>query len=189
MISATASCGGFGELVVPALDQMAAQRGQQRILHAVVMALRDTVFAVVAAQLSEERHRLLGALGDQLGEQPRHRLGERGALRIHVRRKQVAGRDVDGEPAGVEPADQFVRTPAQGRPRRAACAVRHGRRVPRRPSLGGRGPTLANSGDHDQRRAGNRPAGQHRDRAGRAGAVEEGGGPQQRRASAPCGNH
>ena len=65
MISATASCGRLGESVVPALDQLSAQRGEQRILHAVVMPLRDTVFAVVAAQLGEERHRLLGPLGDR----------------------------------------------------------------------------------------------------------------------------
>ena len=109
MISETASSGGFGELVVPAADEMAAQCGQQRVLHVVVMSLRDTVFAVVTAQLSQERHRLLGALRDHLGEQPRHRLGECGALCAHVGREQVARRDVDGEPAGVEPADQFVR--------------------------------------------------------------------------------
>jgi len=48
----------LGESVVPALDQMTSQRGEQRILHAVVMSLCDTVFAVVAAQLGEERHRL-----------------------------------------------------------------------------------------------------------------------------------
>ena len=36
--------------------------------HAVVMTWQHTVFAVIAAQLSQERHRLLGALLDQLAE-------------------------------------------------------------------------------------------------------------------------
>ena len=108
MNMASESCAASGELVVPAVDQMAAQRGVERIMHAVVMPLCDTVFAVITAQLCQERHRLLGALGDELGEQPRHRLGERGSLRIHVRGEEIAHREVDGEPAGVEPADQFV---------------------------------------------------------------------------------
>ena len=124
MISATASWAASASLSSQLLDQVAAQRGEQRVLHAVVMPLRDTVFAVVATQLSEERHRLLGALGDQLAEQPRHRLGERGALVAHVGREQVAGRDVDGEPAGVEPADQFV-----GPQRRVDRVAQHAQRV------------------------------------------------------------
>ena len=108
MISVTASRAASSSSVVPLLDQLTAQRGVQRVPHAVVMPLRDTVFAVVAAQLREERDGLLGALGDELAEQPRQRLGERRALRLHVGWEQVADRDVDGEPAGVEPADQFV---------------------------------------------------------------------------------
>ena len=107
-------------------------------------------------------------------------LRERRALLLHVGWEEVAGGDVDGEPAGVEPADQVVRAAVAGRPRRAVSPARHGRRVPRRPSLGGHRPTPADSGDHDQRRVGNRPAGQHRDCHCRACTVEEGGGPQQR---------
>ena len=70
MISVHSCAGGVVESVVPVLDQMAAQRRVQRLVHAVVMALGDTVFAVIAAQLSQEGHRLLGALVDELAEQP-----------------------------------------------------------------------------------------------------------------------
>ena len=68
----------------------------------------DTVFAVIAAQLGEKRDRLLGALRDQLAEQPVSAWANAAALALHVGREQVAHRDVDGEPVGVEPADQFV---------------------------------------------------------------------------------
>ena len=44
----------------------------------VVVLCGDTVLAVVAAELSEERDRLLGALGDEFAEHPAQRLGERG---------------------------------------------------------------------------------------------------------------
>ena len=40
------------------------------------MPLRDTVFAVVSTQLREECDRLVGPLGNQFAEQPRHGLGE-----------------------------------------------------------------------------------------------------------------
>ena len=58
------------ELVVPVLAEMAAQRRVERLVHAEVMALRDTVLAMVAAELGQEGHRLLGALVDELAEQP-----------------------------------------------------------------------------------------------------------------------
>ena len=95
------------EPVVPPFDQLTAKRGEQRILHAVVMSLRHTVFAVVSTELREECHRLLGALVDEFTEQPRHGLSERVALRRHVGGEEVANRRVDGEPTGVEPPDQF----------------------------------------------------------------------------------
>ena len=115
--------GRLGEPVVPPVDQLSAQRGEQRILHAVVMPLRDTVFAVVAAELREERHRLLGPLGDEFAEQPRQRVGEASRCAVHVGGKQVADRHVDGEPAGVEPPDQFVGA-ERGIDRVAQCAQR-----------------------------------------------------------------
>ena len=81
----------------------------ERVVHAVVVPLGDTVLAVIAAQLREEGDGLLGALGDELAEQPGQRRGERDALLGHVGWEEVGGRGVDGEPAGVEPADQFLR--------------------------------------------------------------------------------
>ena len=75
---------GVVELVVPVFDQLAAQRRVERLVHAVVMALRHTVFAVVAAQLRQERHRLLGALVDELAEQPRHGLAEHRELGAQI---------------------------------------------------------------------------------------------------------
>ncbi len=99
---------GVVELVVPVLAQMAAQRRVERLVHAVVMALRDTVFAVIAAQLSQECHRLLGALVDELTEQPRQGLAEHLELCAQIGRKQVTHRHVDGEPLGVELADQVL---------------------------------------------------------------------------------
>ena len=116
--------------------QLAAQRRVERLLHAVVMALGHTVFAMIAAQLSQKGHRLLGPLVDELTEQPRHRLANAVALGRQIGRKQVAHRHVDGEPVGVELADQFLGPERVGRPRRAACAARRGRRVPRRLSVG-----------------------------------------------------
>ena len=66
MISSTDVAGGVGELVVPVLAQMTAQR---RVSSAScmlnVMVLGDTVFAVVAAELGQEGDRLLGSLGDE----------------------------------------------------------------------------------------------------------------------------
>ena len=100
--------GGVGETSVPPVDQMAAQGGEQGVLHAVVVTLGHSVFAVVAAQLGEEGDGLVGALGDQLAEQPRHGLGEHRALAVHVGREQVGDFGVDGEPAGVEATYQLV---------------------------------------------------------------------------------
>ena len=62
------------------------------------MPLGDTVFAVVAAELSQECDRLLGALVDELAEQPGQGLGEDGALRPHIGWEQVPRGEVDGEP-------------------------------------------------------------------------------------------
>ena len=100
--------GRLREPVIPLFDQLSAKRGEQRILHAVVMPLRHTVFAMVPTELREKGHRLLGPLVDEFTEQPRHRRGEGVSLSRHVRGKQVANRHVDGEPAGVEAPDQFV---------------------------------------------------------------------------------
>ena len=100
------------------------------------MLWQHTVFAVIAAELGKEGHRLLGALRDQFAEHPVQRLAERGALAVHVGRKQVAHRDVEGEPAGVEPVDELVAGPSRGRRRRAAPAARRDPRGPRTQILG-----------------------------------------------------
>ena len=63
---------------------------------------------MVAAQLGQERHRLVGALGDQLAVHPVQRVGESGSLAVHIGREQVAHRNVEGKPVGVEPVDEFV---------------------------------------------------------------------------------
>ena len=112
------STGGVVEFVVPVLDQMTAQRRVERLMHAVVMALGDTVFAVIAAQLSQEGHRLVRALVDELSEQPSQRLAEHVELGAEVGWKQVTHRDVDGEPLGIELADQLLG------PRRGSTASR-----------------------------------------------------------------
>ena len=72
------------------------------------MSLRDSVFAVVAAQLGQEGDGLLGSAFDQFAQQPRHGLREHGALVVQVGREQIAHRRVDREPAGVEAPDQLV---------------------------------------------------------------------------------
>jgi len=69
---------------------------------------QHTVFAVIAAQLGEKGHRLLGALGDELAVHVVQGVGESGPLRSHLGREEVAHRDVEAEPVGVEPADEFV---------------------------------------------------------------------------------
>ena len=76
-------------------------------MHAVVMALGDTVFAVIPAQLSQERHRLFGALVDELAEQPRQRLAEHIELSAQIGWEQVTHRHVDGEPFGIELPDHI----------------------------------------------------------------------------------
>ncbi len=75
------------------------------------MAWQHTVFAVVPAELGKEGHRLLGALRDQFAVHPVQRVGESGSLAIHFGRKQVAHRDVEGKPAGVEVVDEPVARP------------------------------------------------------------------------------
>ncbi len=68
----------------------------------------DAVFAVVTAELGQEAHRRLGSLRHELPEHPVHGLAERGALVVQFGREQITHVGVDGEPAGVEPADQLV---------------------------------------------------------------------------------
>ena len=72
------------------------------------MAWQHTEFAVIPAKLGEERDRLLGALRDQLAVHPLQRVRESGSLAIHFGRKQVAHRDVEGEPVGVEAVDELA---------------------------------------------------------------------------------
>ena len=100
--------GGVVELVVPLFAQMRTQRRVERLVHAVVVALHHTVFAMVAAQLSQERDGLLGPCSIEFTEQPRQRLTENLDLCVRVGRKQVTHLDVDGEPFGVEPPDQVL---------------------------------------------------------------------------------
>jgi len=78
------------------------------------MAWQHTVFTVIAAELGEKGDRLGGALCDQFAVHPVHRVGESGPLASHFRREQVAYRDVESKPVGVEPVHQFVR-PARAR--------------------------------------------------------------------------
>ena len=66
------------------------------------------VLAVVASQLSQKRHRLFGALGDQFAVHPVQRVSEGGPLGGHVGREQITRRRVEGKPAGVKPADEPV---------------------------------------------------------------------------------
>lgn len=72
------------------------------------MPLCDTVFAVIPSQLGKECHGFLRALLDELAEEPRHGLCKDRPLMRHIGREEVAGRAVDGEPTGIEAADQLV---------------------------------------------------------------------------------
>jgi len=69
---------------------------------------QHTVFAVILAELGKEGHRFLRALCDQFAVYPIQRVRESGSLVVHLRREQVAYRGVEGEPVGVEPADEFI---------------------------------------------------------------------------------
>ena len=73
-----------------------------------VVSWLDTVFAVVAAELSQKRHRLLRALSDQFAVDPVQRISKSGSLAFHFGREQVTQRDVEGKPAGVEAPDKPV---------------------------------------------------------------------------------
>ena len=92
---------------VQAVTQVSAQRRVQRAAQRLVVGRQHTVLAVVAAELGQKSHRLLGALGDQFAVHPVQRLGESGSLAVHFGREQVAHRDVEGEPVGVEPVDEI----------------------------------------------------------------------------------
>ena len=92
------------------------------------MGWQHTVFAVIPAKLGKKGHRLLGALGDQLAVHPVHRVGESGSLAVHFRRKQVAHRDVEGEPVGVEPVDQLAVESVAQNLQRISVFQAHGRR-------------------------------------------------------------
>ncbi len=82
------------------------------------MGWQHTVFAVIPAELGKKGHRLRGALRDQLAVNPVQRVGESGSLAVHFGRKQIAHRDVEGEPVGVEPVDEFVaRDPGRPAPK------------------------------------------------------------------------
>ena len=72
------------------------------------MPLSHTVFAVIATELREEGDRGLGALGHEFAEHPVHGLPECRALRRQLRWEQVPHVGVQGEPPGVEAAEQFV---------------------------------------------------------------------------------
>src|SRR5271156_990917 len=63
---------------------------------------------MVASQLRQKRHRLLSTLGDQLAVHPVQRMGKGRPLAAHVRREQVAWRNVERKPARVKPADEPV---------------------------------------------------------------------------------
>src|ERR1700738_3358072 len=69
---------------------------------------QHSVFAMVASQLSQKRHRLFGSLGDQLAVYPVQRVGKGGSLAGHVRWEQVTRGNVEGNPARVKPADEPV---------------------------------------------------------------------------------
>ena len=72
------------------------------------MGAQHTEFAVIPAELSEKSYRLLGALRDQFAVHPVQRVRESGSLAAHFGRKQVAHRDVEGEPMGVEAVDEVT---------------------------------------------------------------------------------
>ncbi len=72
------------------------------------MAWQHAVFAVIPAELGKKGHRFFGALRDQFVVYPVQRVRESGTLAVHFGREQVAHRDVEGKPVGVEPADQLV---------------------------------------------------------------------------------
>jgi hypothetical protein len=72
------------------------------------MAWQHTVFAVIPAELGEKGHRLLSALRDQFAVHPMQCVRESGSLALHFRGKQVAYRDVEAKPVGVEPVDELV---------------------------------------------------------------------------------
>ena len=113
------------------------KRGIERVLHAVVMALRDTVFAVIAAELRQEGHRLLGALVDELARTARS-CAWANTVRWLPSCRAGTGRAprCRWRTSGCRSRGSARRSRARGRPRRAACAARHGRRVPRGPSVG-----------------------------------------------------
>ena len=87
------------------------------------MARQHTVFAVIPAELGKKRHRLLGALRDQFAVHPVQRVRESGSLAVHFGRKQVAYREVEGKPVGVEAADEFVPAFGLSKASRNTCSA------------------------------------------------------------------
>ena len=67
------------------------------------------------------------ALGDELAVHPVQRVGESGSLAVHFGWEQVAHRDVEGKPVGVEPVDELV---ARARVLLAEGVVQHPQRIP-----------------------------------------------------------
>ena len=91
------------------------------------MVWQHTVFAVIPAELSQEGHRFLGALGEEFAVHPVQGVGESGPLPAHFGREQVAYRDVEAEPVGVEPADDLI---AGSRPVLREGIAQHPQRIP-----------------------------------------------------------
>jgi hypothetical protein len=113
--------------VGPVVIQPGAQRGVQRAMQRLVMGWQHAIFAMVPAELGKKSHRLLRALGDQLAVHPVQCVGESGSLALHFRREQVADRDVEVKPVGVEPVDELV---AQAGTLRREGVAQHLQRVP-----------------------------------------------------------
>ena len=72
------------------------------------MGWQNTEFAVIPAELSEKGHRFVGALRDQFAVHPLQRVRESGSLAVHFGRKQVAHRDVEGKPVGIEAMNELT---------------------------------------------------------------------------------
>ena len=82
---------------------------------------------MIPAQLGKEGHRLLRALRDQLAIHPVQRMCESRSLAIHFGGKQIAHRGVEGEPLGIEAADELV---ARARVLLAEGVMQHPQRIP-----------------------------------------------------------
>ena len=92
----------------PAVAELGARCQEQRLAHAPVLVVGDAVLAMIAAQLRQERHRLLGVLGREFSEKPAQGIGEGAALVVQIRREQLAHRVVEGEPRRVEAPHELI---------------------------------------------------------------------------------